>query len=92
VPPPHIGSSSGVRRLPVGEAQDARREILLERRLTGGLAPPSLEQRLARCIEIEREALRLEERVNAHVRLRSFDVRASSRVGNETIAYRIFDT
>ena len=54
VPLPHIGSSSGRPGPPSGERQQARREILAQRRLLGVAALAALEQRLARGVEVDR--------------------------------------
>ena len=47
VPPPHIGSSSGVPGCQPAQLQNAGGEILAQRRLARGLAQSALEQRLA---------------------------------------------
>ena len=53
--------------LPPRDAQDAGREVLLERRLAHEVAPPALEERLAARVDVERARLR---RRGRHARAR----------------------
>src|SRR5690606_37673131 len=68
-PGPAEGVQERLRRLPSGQRQQSRRQVLLERRLALvlALAPAPLEERLARQVEIEARLALVQVREHAHV-------------------------
>src|SRR5215510_462180 len=76
-------------RLPAGEREDPRREVLADWRLAGPDPPATLPQRLAGNVEVERDGARVQESVDANIRHARVHVRPSAGVRAEAIADRV---
>ena len=78
-------------RRPPGQAQDARRQVLAERRLAARLAQPALEQRLARRVEVQGHVLVVQKGVDANVRSAGVHTGSSASRCAELVADGVFD-
>src|SRR5256712_1793130 len=78
-------------RRPPRQAQDARRQVLSERRLAARLAQATLEQRLARCVEVQRQVLSVQKGINADVGLAGVYAGPNAGGRTEPIADGVFD-
>src|SRR3989475_10615271 len=78
-------------RGPPGQAQDARSQVLSERRLAARLAQPTLEQRLARRVEVQGHVLVVQKGVNGKVRVAGVHAGASAGRSTGLVADGVFD-
>src|SRR5206468_10510239 len=77
--------------LPSGELHDPGCEVFLQRRLARILAVAAPVERLARRIDVERDCVLVEERLDAHPGRAGIDVRPAPAVGPEPVAHRVLD-
>src|SRR5690606_25856613 len=78
-------------RLPARERDEARREVLAQRRFLGVAPPAALEERLAGRVEVERRLARGEVRVDAHVGGALVDRGPPALLVAEAVAHRVLD-
>ncbi len=79
----------GEARPPARDPQDARGEVLLQRRFSHVVAPAALEQRLSAGVDVERAELLVEERVHAQVGIARLHRRAATGGAAEVVGDRV---